>query len=303
MGAKKTLSLFIVLFLCCTNLALARAGFYPPLRDARDPQFQHGLEQVLTRLGLQSAVSKNQLSVTLVDITNLAKPRLASINGDKMMYAASLPKIAILLGAYERAARGELVLDEENREQIIRMIRDSSNSAATTMLNRVGKPFLAALLQSPRYRLYDRRFNGGLWVGKEYAKTPAWKRDPLQHLSHGATAFQVARFYYLLETGRLVSPEASREMKSLLSDSGIDHKFVKGLEDSRPNARIYRKSGTWRQWHCDSAIVEHDGRRYIAVALAKHPDAGEWLSRLIVGLDDLVLRTAPKEVARPGDTP
>jgi beta-lactamase class A len=220
-----------------------------------------------------------------------------------MMYAASLPKIAILLGAYERAARGELVLDEKTREQLTRMIRYSSNSAATAMLNRVGKPYLAALLQSPRYRLYDPLSNGGLWVGKDYGKKPAWKRDPLHNLSHGATAIQVARFYYLLETGRLVSPEASREMKSVLSHPGTCHKFVKGLQHSRPDARLYRKSGTWKQWHCDSAMVERAGRCYIAVALAKHPSGGQWLSRLIVALDDLVFRTASPVVARRGDTP
>jgi beta-lactamase class A len=53
---------------------------------------------------------------------------------------------------------------------------------------------------SPRYRLYDPRHYGGLWVGKDYAKSGLWRRDPLHNLSHGATAMQVARFYYLLKT-------------------------------------------------------------------------------------------------------
>jgi beta-lactamase class A len=172
------------------------------------------------------------------------------------------------------------------------MIRNSSNQAATEMLNMVGKAYLAKLLQSPRYRLYDPEKNGGLWVGKEYSKSGAWKRDPLHNLSHGATALQVARFYYLLQTGRLVSPELSRQMKTILGDPAIEHKFVKGLRSVHPESRIYRKSGTWGQYHADSAIIEHDGRRYIAVALAKSPQGGKWLTDLIVAMDKLVFQSS-----------
>ena len=105
-------------------------------------------------------------------------------------------------------------------------------------------------------------------------------RDPLHHLSHGATPMQTARFFYLLETGRLVGTRLTREMKSMLGDPGIHHNFVKGFADY-PDVRIYRKSGTWRQWHADSALVEAQDHRYIIVALTGDPDGGHWLSRLI----------------------
>ncbi|MDX2493487.1 MAG: serine hydrolase [Desulfuromusa sp.] len=250
---------------------------------------QKGLESCIQNLQLKNAVDRKKLSITLVDITDPFTPQLASVNGDQMMYAASLPKIAILLGAFERIANGEMELDQATRDQLTQMIRHSSNRAATEMLNRVGKPYLAELLQSPRYKLYDPKHNGGLWVGKDYGKAGAWKRDPLNNLSHGATAFQVARFYYLLETGQLVSPQLSREMKEILGESAIYHKFVKGLQSCQPTAQIFRKSGSWRQYHADSAIVERDGRRYIAVALAEDAQGGEWLKKLIVQLDGLIL--------------
>jgi beta-lactamase class A len=110
----------------------------------------------------------------------------------------------------------------------------------------------------------------------------------------------VARFYYLLETGNLVSPEASRKMKEILSRPGIDHKFVAGLASVAPGAQIYRKSGTWAQWHSDSAIVEHDGRRYIAVALAEDPAGGLWMREIIVALDRLILEGPETRVAASG---
>jgi len=268
------------------------------LSETCDPVLQKGLEQSLISLNLKKATNHKSLSIVLVDITNPSAPRMAYVNPNEMMYAASLPKIAILLGAFERISKGQMTLDAKTQKKLIRMIRNSSNQAATEILNQVGKAYLANLLQSSRYRLYDPQKNGGLWVGKEYSKTGAWKRDPLHNLSHGATALQVARFYYMLQTGRLVSPELSRQMKSILANPAIKHKFVKGLKSIHPDSRIYRKSGTWKQYHADSAIVEHDGRRYIAVALAKSRRGSKWLSDLIVAMDDLIFKSAPSGTSK-----
>jgi beta-lactamase class A len=207
-----------------------------------------------------------------------------------MLYAASLPKIAILLGAFVEIEQGEMKLDTDTRESLTRMIRVSSNADATRMLNRVGKQRLLGMLQSRKFDLYDPKVNGGLWVGKEYGKSAAYKRDPLHNLSHGATAMQTARFYYMLETGKLVGPRLTREMKSMLGNPGIHHKFVKGLADY-PDAKIYRKSGSWRQWHADSAIVEAQGHKYIIVALAESPNGGAWLSRLIQPIHQFMVPT------------
>ena len=258
-----------------------------------DPLLQKRLEQRVADLGLEKAVRKGKLEIALLDITDVDNPRIAALNGDAMVYAASLPKIAILFGAFVKIERGEMALDDENRELLTKMIRYSSNAAATEMLNRVGKEYLAELLQDPRYQLYCESMNGGLWVGKEYGRGVAWKRDPLHHLSHGATAIQAARLYYLLESGKLIRPDLAREMKAILGKPGINHKFVKGLKKAAPEAVIYRKSGSWKQYHADSAIVEHKGRRYIAVALAQDPRGGQWLSKLIVAMDELIMQPDP----------
>ena len=262
----------------------------PSLWKSFDSSLQRKLNTTLTKLGLNKAVNDKKLSVALVDITRLNKPRVAAVNGDEMLYAASLPKIAILLGAFVEIEQGEMKLDTDTRESLTRMIRVSSNADATRMLNRVGKQRLLGMLQSRKFDLYDPKVNGGLWVGKEYGKSAAYKRDPLHNLSHGATAMQTARFYYMLETGKLVGPRLTREMKSMLGNPGIHHKFVKGLADY-PDAKIYRKSGSWRQWHADSAIVEAQGHKYIIVALAESPDGGAWLSRLIQPIHQFMVPT------------
>ena len=288
---KLLIYLGVILLLCALQ-----AGAQSPdseLGESCDPRLQKELETRLSLLHLKKAAARKNLSIVVVDITDIDDPRMAYVNPNLMMYAASLPKIAILLGAFEKIASGEMRLDDRTLAKLKLMIRNSSNQAASEILDRVGMDYLAQLLQSPRYRLYDPEKNGGLWVGKEYSKAPAWQRDPLHHLSHGATALQVARFYYLLETGQLVSPELSKLMKSILAKPAIEHKFVKGLKDRQDDLHIYRKSGTWGRFHSDSAIIEHHGRRYIAVALAKSAQGERWLQELIVALDDII---CPSEV-------
>jgi beta-lactamase class A len=274
-------ALFVLVALVTSNQVTADAtASSPSLWKSFDSELQRQLNKTLAQLGLEKAASDKKLSVALVDITRLDKPRVAAVNGDEMQYAASLPKIAILLGAFVEIEQGKMKLDQDTRESLTRMIRVSSNEDATRMLNRVGKNRLLGILQSRKFQLYDPAVNGGLWVGKEYGKSAAYQRDPLHNLSHGATAMQTARFYYLLENGQLVGPRLTREMKSMLGNPEINHKFVKGLADY-PDARIYRKSGSWRQWHADSAIVEAQGHKYIIAALAEDTNGGEWLSRLI----------------------
>jgi len=253
---------------------------YPSLWESYDYGLQQQLEGVLKAQGLDKAVRDKKLAVTLVDITDPEEPLVASVNGDTMLYAASLPKIAILLAAFVEIEQGDLVLDTDTRDSLTRMIRKSSNADATRMLNRVGKDRLLEILQDDEYNLYDERVNGGLWVGKEYGKSAAYRRDPLHHLSHGATAMQVAKFYYMMETGRLVNPELTKEMKAMLGNPGINHKFVKGLS-SFPGVKIFRKSGSWSRWHADSALVEANGHKYIIVGLAENKSGGRWLSHMI----------------------
>lgn len=270
-------------------------GQYPNLPNSVDERFEQALERELrAEFGLEfwRTVEAKKTSIVVADITDHYQPFVAAINGDEMMYAASLPKIAILLGAFVQIEQGKMVFDGKTKTTLAHMIRNSSNPAATTILKQVGIANLAAILQSDRFRLYDPEFNGGLWVGRDYSGGPVWKRDPLHNISHGATAMQVARFYYLMATDRLVSPQLCKEMREILSKPGNQHKFVKGLKD-RPPAQIYRKSGTWKHFHSDGGIIVRDRHKYIVVALTEHPSGAEDLSRLIVAVDDMMERLRP----------
>jgi len=277
-----------MLILYCATAIAMNSGNYPSLWDCGDPKLQRQLTTILQDLGYDRPIREKRMAVSLVDITDLDHPRVAEVNGNTMMYAASVPKLAILLGAFVEIREGRMTLDEETRNSLTEMIRFSSNQEATRMLNRVGKQRLLEILESNEFDLYDLDGNGGLWVGKEYGKSPAYQRDPLHNFSHGATAMQVARFYYLLETGQVVGKELSAEMKAILSQPGINHKFVKGLR-LYPGVEIFRKSGTWQRWHGDSALVEAGDVRYIVVGLIEDPRGEEWLTTMIKPIHELMV--------------
>ena len=258
------------------------------LNESGDFQLQQALEVLVLEQNLATAINKQELALVLVIVTDPDQPRLAEINGHNMVYAASLPKIAILLGAAVAIQEGRLELNDELQKDLDDMIRYSSNACATKVLNLVGREELLEILQSPEYNFYDQNDKGGLWVGKEYGPGSAYHRDPLSGLSHGATAFQAARFYYKLNTGTLVSPEQSRMMLDALSRPGISHKFVKGLE-AYPDLEIFRKSGTWKTYHTDSALVRTEDLAYIIVALANNANGAAWLEQLAGPLHELAV--------------
>jgi len=99
---------------------------------------------------------------------------------------------------------------------------------------------------------------------------------------------QVARFYYLLVTDNLVTPEHSRKMREILAGSELDHKFVRALRKIDPDAAVSRKSGSWSTYHSDSVLVEREGHSYIAVVLSNNAKGSHWLGRIITKLDALL---------------
>ena len=173
------------------------------------------------------------------------------------------------------------------------MIRQSCNQCANRMIQRVGKQQLLEVVQSPRFNFYDEK-EGGLWLGKQYGHDRAWQRDPIHGLSHGATTFQTARFFCGLQWGTLVSPEQNQLMLETLSNPGINHKFVQGL-DIYKEVEMFRKSGTWKSWHADGALVRSGDAVYVIAGLAHNDEGGHWLKQLAGPLHELAVANPEKQ--------
>lgn len=258
-----------------------------PLANLRNTNLESDLSKIIAENKKWSQLVRNKkMSVGLVDLSNPNEVRFASVNGNNMMYAASLPKIAVLLAATDAIEKGELEETEEVKSDMRQMIARSDNAATTRMIDRIGLDKIAEVMQDPDYEFYDQSKGGGLWVGKRYAKTGPRYGDPLKNISHGATANQVCRFYYLLSFGQLVNFERSKQMLEYLSEPELHHKFVNTIDQVAPDAQVYRKSGSWRNFHSDSALVwGPEWRRYILVALVEDADGEKIMRELIKEVD------------------
>lgn len=264
---------------------------WKPLLQTRDSLFGAELEsRLLQNKQWASLIRRGKMSVGLVDLSDPQAVRFAEVNGDSMIYAASLPKIGILLAAFQGFEDGSLQESEQTYSELTKMIRVSDNKAATRMIDRLGFQKIETVLTNPHYRLYDQAYGGGIWVGKRYAKRGERHPDPIKGLSHGANATQVCRFYYLLASGELIDAERSRQMLEILSHPKINHKFVHSLNESCPGVPCYRKSGSWRNWHADSVLVWGEGwQRYILVGLVKDAH-GEQILRDLLPVAEEILR-------------
>ncbi|MEZ7495938.1 serine hydrolase [Leeuwenhoekiella aequorea] len=257
---------------------------------------------------LKSLIANKKMSVGIVSLDDPNAIQYAGINGEEMMYAASLPKIAILLAAMDAIDKGEMKETAEIKNDMWLMISKSNNQASTRMIDRLGYDKISSVLTSDKYKLYDKSNGGGLWVGKRYAAAGERRPDPLKGLSHAATAEQVCRFYYKLVTGTLVSAERSKEMLDIMENPSLHHKFVNTLERIAPTARLFRKSGSWQNYHSDSILVwGENGRKYILVALVEDPNGEQIIRNLVFPVEKALqksrtlLASATKGAGRIGD--
>lgn len=283
------------------GLNLAQAGPPPlplsvsgsdwrPLSQRQDQGLQARLEQALKQhAAWQPLLAQGKMSVGLVDLSNPKAPRAALVNGGAMMYGASLPKLMILLAAFQGFEDGSLKDTPEVHRDLIEMIRRSDNLASSRMIGRIGLRKIEALASDRRYRFYVPQ-KGGIWLGGTYAHGGETNPEPITGLSHTATAYQLCRFYYLLAYGRLVSPERSRQMLKILAFPDLPGKFVSVLETAVPPNYLYRKSGEVRGFHADSILVWDAGwRRYILAAMVDDA-GGEKVLKDLVPVAEAVLR-------------
>jgi beta-lactamase class A len=291
-----------ICLIACVTTAAAAPARAPTTQSARnfvldydttvDSALQSKLESIDAALREKFSMTTEQTAVGVLDLKML---RLAMIHPDRIEYAASIPKVGILLAYFqlhpEAAEPGKL--DPQTRHELGLMAKASNNEMAAKFSREMGLKEIQKVLND--YGFYDKDHGGGIWVGKHYGKGSERIGDPVADHSHAATVRQLIRFWLLLDQGKLVSPEASQTMKDIFSSPDIPHddiKFVKALKDRDGGIKILRKWGTWENWHHDSALITDDRgtRHYILVALTQHPQGDDYLVELAQQIDDTLTK-------------
>mgnify|MGYP000978004581 CR=1 FL=1 len=261
-----------------------------PLNSLKNSALQNSLEQELNKVpAWKKLIAQNKMAVGVIDLSNPEEAKYAGINSNQMMYAASLPKIAILLAAMDAIEKGQLKETPEIVRDMKLMISKSDNHASTRMIDRVGYAKIESVMTDDKYKLYDKTY-GGLWVGKRYASGGPTNREPLKNLSHAATVAQVCKYYYLLANGKLVNNDRSKQMLDIMENPALHHKFVNTLDLIAPDARLFRKSGSWKNFHSDSILVwgKEVTRRYILVALIDDANGENIIRNLVVPVEKVL---------------
>ena len=253
---------------------------------AMDPVLQARLEELDKQLRSRYGMLSGQAAAGVLD---LQTSRLAMIDPDRCEYGASVPKIGILLAYFALHPQAATNLSADTRQQLGLMVKNSSNEIASKFSRDLGLKQIQEVLN--RLGFYNADEGGGIWVGKHYGEQGERYPDPIGNHSHAITIRQALRYFWLLEMGKLLSPEASQTMREIFESPAILHdeiKFVKGLAGREVG--IIRKWGSWEDWLHDVAVVKGPGRHYILAGLTHHPRGDDYLVDLAEGADDLLVR-------------
>ena len=294
---------FISLFICIIaisysfsqeQLPLQSASEILPLSELQDANLQQALEkEISANKTWKKLIQNKNMSIGIVDLSDVGAIKYAGLNDEHMMYAASLPKIAILLAAMDALEKKELKETKEITKDLRLMISKSNNAASTRMIDRLGYEKIETVLRGPKHKFYDEEVGGGLWVGKRYAAGGRRYPEPMKGLSHAATTKQVCSFYYQLAMGNLISTDRSKQMLEIMKDPALHHKFVNTLDKIAPKATLFRKSGSWKSFHSDSILVWGPKRKYILVALIDNSFGEQIIRDLVIPLERALKKSKP----------
>ena len=221
-----------------------------------DPTLQEDAKALFAAEPLfATALAEGRFSLALVDITDPRRVATALLNPDREVFTASMAKIAVLLGAVDRARRDRSFGRVESLRSLLDpMIKASSNEAALALYRRVGHDAIAGAVVG--HRLYEPQ-TGGLWwsAGHDHA-------SPVTHTNITGTARQAARYFLLMEQGRLVTPKDSRTIKDVLHNAALAL-FSKGIQKKFPDVRYYGKPGIYGLNVSEGMLIESRACRYI----------------------------------------
>jgi len=217
--------------------------------DAGDTPLESKIDAYIKQLRRRGLIKTDELtSWSVYDLTDDIK--LASINEDMLMDAASLVKPFIALSYFHEAALGRQHYTAAARRQMEDMIKNSDNDAANWFMRRMGGP---AAVQ----RLLGRNYGGIFHNIRLVEYIPRSGRT----YRNKASVHDYSRFLYALWNETL--PD-SGELKRLMSLPKRNRLYT-GAQKVPPGTEVYSKTGTTSRLCGDMGILVaqgQNGKRY-----------------------------------------
>lgn len=270
-------------------ICAARAAELQPLVD-------RAAQATLERFAGQG-LKTEQLAITVVDLSDPAQPRRASVRGEVEIYPASVIKLFYLAAAHRWLEDGKLSDTPELRRAIKDMIVDSSNDATHYVIDLLSGTTSGPELPEAELKAWfekraavTRYFAGLGYVGVNASKKP-WGDGPYGRESQAIRAYTpkrnmlttdaTARLWTEIVTGRCITPARSAEMMGLLArdpatTSADPDDQAKFIGPALPKgAKLWSKAGWTSQTRHDSAYVELPGGAKFVVVIFTTEHAGE----------------------------
>jgi beta-lactamase class A len=196
-----------------------------------------------------------------VAATNLVSGEKINFHADDAFPSASVMKLPILVELERQVAAGDVAWTESLRAEASAMIAVSDNTAANQIADLIHPQAVNDTLA--RLGLAGTRFLN-LFADGRNASNPGQNQT---------TPANMARLLELIATDRIVSPQVSADIRTLLARNADRSKLVRLLP---PDARVEHKSGWYEGVANDVGIVTVDRvptRWVIAVFTENLPDA------------------------------
>lgn len=269
-----------------------------PPQLAPSANLQSVLDSVISTAS-SKGFNTDALSISLI---NLRDNTYAAYQSQTPRYPASVSKFFWMVACYDQLHRGILSKDSSLDEDLKLMVRDSSNEAASRIVDRISGTESGSALGSEQLKSWVQKRNQvstffssagyqGINLGqknfpigsmeKPQGRDRQW-RGIANSIRNVVTTEQAARLMYEIYTGRAVSVDNSEKMISLLTKDLRPEAWkkdpnnpIKGFlgEPLPPDTYFASKVGLTTKTRTEVALVETKDRKasYILVVFANDP--------------------------------
>ena len=282
------------------NVEISAPKNYQPLSPESAPELQTLLSRAIGEM-LNSypprGFKADDIAATLIDLRDPNKPRWANFRGDAQIYPASVVKMFYMAALERQFEDGKIKLTPELERGLKDMIVDSSNDAThyivDVLTGATGGGELSAkeLEEFAGRRNAMNRFYNSLGYERINVNQKTYCEDlygrERQFWNAGKnrnmlTTNATARLLAEIVTGRIVSPERTKQMMDLMKrDPFVEtkdpdsqaHGFTgKILIDRKMNdARLWSKAGWTSKSRHDAAYIETvDGLKFVLVIFTEN---------------------------------
>lgn len=257
-----------LIFVSCLGLFLAVAL---PVKSSAQGDLENNIERYIKSLRGKGIIRSNERTAWVVHDLTSGK-RLASINENSSLQAASMIKPYLALAFFHQVKQGRIIYGSKSRYQLEQMIQKSNNDSTNWVMKQTGGPSNTMALLERNYPSLCRQLSIVEYIpqgGKTYRNR--------------GSAADYARF--LEATWKRQLPH-SDEILRLMALPGIDRLYTKARQVPE-GTRVYNKTGSTAMCCGDMGILVARGRNgrsypYLVIGIidsqSRTKSYGSWIS-------------------------